>query len=579
MKNWFYRSLKNQLIVFMLVVVIIPILFLGSVTYLSTIQVSKERAEISGAGSLKQLQTSLNFIIDDMLSMSIFLIGSRDVQDYLEKEGTIPRQVSNINGLLFNLAYSKKYIANITIESRNANPTVTTKVVSEEEKMSYDREDNKWWTYRSYDHTTEGKQEVITMTRPIRSINNYNLIGYLSISIDQEYLEEHLNSIDFEWSGFVLLLKDQDILAGREKSNISQADIQKIRKSMTDDNQIHSFNDKINDQKSTVFSVNLPSVDWHLIGVIPYKEYSSQNRYLLWLTIIVIIMAALFVSILILLLIPKVLQPLSVLTKSLQKAKPGDKIIPVPSSSKNEIGNLIDSYNQLNERIASLMIRVKQSESLKRQVDLQALQNQINPHFLYNTLASIHWTALSNGSTEISQMVSSLSTYLRFSLNKGHEFCTIEQEIEHLLHYVRIQHIRFPEAFVVDLDIPNQIKQHSILKLLLQPLIENSILHASRQENDRILNIQVSVYKDESRIHVTIKDDGVGISRKKISQLNEQFKKDRSKEIVIGQNYGLRNVNLRLVLYYGKKSRLRIQSRPGYGTIIKFSIPLIREGL
>lgn len=563
----------------MLIVVIIPILFLGSVTYLSAVQVSKERAEISGAGSLQQLQTSLNFIIDDMLSMSIFLIGSRDVQDYLEIEGTTPRQRSNINGFLFNLAYSKKYIANITIESRNANPSVTTKVLSEEKKMTYDRADNKWWTYHSYDHTTEGKQEVITMTRPIRSMNNYDLIGYLSISLDQEYLEEHLNSIDFEWSGFVLLLKDQDILAGSEKSNIRQEDIQKIRKHMTDDNQMISFNDKIDEQKSTVFSVHLPYVDWQLIGVIPYQEYSSQNRYLLWLTVVVIIASALFVGILILLLVPKVLRPLSVLTKSLQKAKPGDKITQVPSSSQNEIGHLIDSYNQLNKRISSLMIRVKKSESLKRQIDLQALQNQINPHFLYNTLASIHWTALSNGSTDISQMVSSLSTYLRFSLNKGHEFCTIKQEVEHLLQYVRIQHIRFPGEFEVDLDIPNEIKQHSILKLLLQPLIENSILHASGQENDRIINIQVSVYQDESRIHFTIKDDGVGISRKKISQLNAQFKKDRSKEIVVGQNYGLRNVNLRLILYYGKYSRLRIQSHPGSDTVIKFSIPLTREGL
>lgn len=563
----------------MLIAVILPIFILGSVTYLSTVQVSKDRAEISGASSLKQLQTSLNFIVDDVLSMSIFLIGSRDVQDYLEIDGTTPRQRSNINGFLFNLAYSKKYIANITIESLNTNPSITTKVIPEEGKAPYDRDDNKWWTYRTYDHTYDGRREVITMTRPIRSMNNFSLIGYLSISLDQEYLEEHLNSIDLEWSGFVLLLKDQDILAGSKNYEISQTDIQQLEKNITDSDQVSSFNHKINEKESTVFSVNLSSVDWNLIGVIPYKEYSSQNRYLLWLTVFTIIIASLFVSFLVLLSVPKVLKPLSVLTRSLKKAKPGEKIDHVSSHAQNEIGNLIDSYNQLNNRIASLMVRVKNSESLKRQVDLQALQNQINPHFLYNTLASIHWIALSSGSTDISRMVSSLSTYLRFSLNKGNEFCTIEQEIDHLLQYVQIQKIRFPDIFTINLAIPNEIKQHHILKLLLQPLIENSILHAgSRADNPRI-RIDVSAREEQASIHFTIKDNGVGISKKKITELNQQFRIDGSKELVIGQNYGLRNVNLRLILYYGKSARLRILSPNGGGTMIQFSIPLTREEL
>lgn len=575
MKKWFHRSLKNQLIIFMHIAVIIPIFVLGSVTYISTVQVSKDRAEISGASSLKQLQTSLNFIIDDLLSMSIFLIGNRDVQDYLEFENNTPRQRSNINGFLFNLAYSKEYIANITINTLNTNPSISTEVILEEENVSYNRDDNKWWTYPAYDQTYDGSKERITMTRPIRSMNNFKIIGYLSISLNQEYLEEHLNSVDLEWNGFVLLLKDRDILASSNNYKINQSDIQQLQKNIHDHEAF--FKHKINGQESTVFSVNLSSVDWNLIGIIPYQEYSSQNRYLLWLTVFTIIIASLFISFLVLFFVPKVLNPLSVLTKSLKKAKPGEKIDQVPLHSQNEIGNLIDSYNQLNERISSLMLRVKKGESLKRQVDLQALQNQINPHFLYNTLASIHWIALSSGSTDISRMVSSLSTYLRFSLNKGNEFCTIEQEIDHLLQYVQIQSIRFPDAFAVNLNIPNEIKQHNILKLLLQPLIENCILHGIGQEDDPKLNINVLVHKKSGVIYFSVKDDGVGISKEMIAKLTQQFIDDELKEVVVGQNYGLRNVNLRLILHYGISARLRIQSLDNSGTEVQFSIPITRE--
>lgn len=573
MKKWVRSSLKNQLLVFILIAVFVPVLFLGIVSYISTVNVSKERAEISGSSALGQLQTSLNVIVDDVLSMSVFLIGSRDVQDYMSEDESTPRQRSNINGFLANLAFSKDYISNITLYPISENPTISTNMHALEERDFSQNTENKWWTYQNYEKVSEGLRETITLTRPVRSLNDFRLIGYLSISINQDYMENLLSSIDLEWSGNVLLMQDSQVFAisGGKVNEINELE---LVGNINSTDEISSWTQFVNGDKSTVFSANIPKANWDLVGIIPYKEYSAQNRYLLSLTIFTVIIGSLLAFLLVIFLALKVLDPLLLLTKLLKHAKPGEKIKQQSLSADNEIGDLIHSYNTLNERITVLMEEVKASESLKRQVDLQALQSQINPHFLYNTLASIHWMALSSGSKEISLMVSSLSTYLRYSLNNGDEYCTVGQEINHLVHYSKIQEFRFPGFFSIHFEIPDGIKQSVILKLILQPLIENSILHGKYPGMSKLINIKIKIERIDQRLQFTVEDDGVGISRKGIEHLRNHFRADGKEGVVVGENYGLRNVNLRLIMHYGKMSKLHVSSEKNQGVSIVFSIPI-----
>lgn len=262
------------------------------------------------------------------------------------------------------------------------------------------------------------------------------------------------------------------------------------------------------------------------------------------------------------------------LTKSIQKASPGNSIATIDLYSNNEIGELVGSYNELNSRISDLMQEVKKNESMKRELDMQALQSQINPHFLYNTLASIHWIALSSKAYDISKVVSSLSTFLRFSLNKGKSYCTVEQEVGHLLHYLEIQKIRYPDSFKIDLSISDEIKQNLILKLVLQPLIENSIIHGFFSLENHYGIIKVTANRRGDFMDFIIEDNGVGIPMKKINELREQFISDQESEGIIGKNYGIRNVNLRLILNYGKESRLHISSEQKKGTTVSFSVSI-----
>lgn len=578
MKKWFRSSLKNQLIVFILIVVLIPICLLGFFSYYTTIQISKERAVISGESSLKQLQDSLNFIVNDVENMSVFLIGNQAVQEYLKIEGDLIYQQREIYGFLSNLAFSKKYIDNILILPMNGNPNISTITAMKNAENNFEQKPSgKWWSFKKENETLDGPKEMITLTRPIRSTDNYELIGYLSISLNQAVIEEYLNASDLEWTGSVFILKEGKVLAENKKGVTENIDLSKLNFLINNQPDNEGFTYEGSEEKATVFLKEIPAVEWDLVGIIPFQEYSSQNRYFLWLTVYSVILAGVLVTGLVIFYISKVFKPLTFLTKSIQKSNPGDSIKTVDSYSDNEIGELIGSYNELNDRIFILMREMKKKESLKRQLDMQALQSQINPHFLYNTLASVHWIALSSKAYDISKVVSSLSTFLRFSLNKGNEYCTVEQEVGHLLHYLEIQKIRYPDSFKIDVSIPDEIKQNFILKLILQPLIENSIIHGFFSLDNHYGIIEVVAKRDEEFMRFTIEDNGAGIPECTLKLLREQFLNDQSSEGLIGNNYGIRNVNLRLLLHYGSESGLHISSEWRKGTKVSFSVPIRKE--
>ncbi|GGJ60725.1 cache domain-containing sensor histidine kinase [Virgibacillus salexigens] len=573
MKKWFHRSLKNQLIAFILIVVLIPIIILGLISYYSTVQLSKDRAEISGESFLEQIQDSISFIINDVENMSVFLIGNQAVQEYLQVEGDPIYPQREIYGFLSNLAFSKQYIDDIIIYPSNGNSPISTNLVMDTEEMGiFDRiPSNKWWSYRKENETVDGRQERISLTRPIRSTSDFEQIGYLTINLNVKVIEAYLNAGELEWDGSVFILNNGKLLSGNQtvSQQVDSSELQQI----IDQTKQDRFTYELGAEKFTIFTKEIETVGWDLVSVIPFQEYSSQNKYILWLTVYSVILAGVLITALVIFFISKILRPLIKLTDTIRTANPGDKLSAVDSFSYNEIGDLISSYNQLNERISVLMRQVQKNEAIKRQADLQALQSQINPHFLYNTLASVHWIALQSQAYDISRVVSSLSTFLQFSLNKGNEYCTIEQEVGHVRHYVDIKEIRFPDTFSLQLDIPEEIKQDCILKLILQPLVENSIKHGFFSLQQHYGRIKITAEKKDNRIHFAVMDNGAGMSEAKRKELQSQFLEDPLSSGVIGTNYGLRNVNLRLCLHFGQASGLRIFSEKLDGTTIQFSIP------
>ncbi|MBS4196113.1 cache domain-containing sensor histidine kinase [Lederbergia citri] len=576
-------SLKQKLTAMTLVSILIPILFLGIYSYKIAAKLSEEKAIMSGADTLQLLKTNMEFMLVDVENMSIFLIGNDQIQSYLSnpEKGVIEK--SSISGFLTNLTFSKKYISNIYLKSTNGGPVITATAKIQnvdqnlvEKYMDSNHVNSKWWSSLDEGMTPVGYQRVLTLSRPIRTLHKFENVGYLSISLDMNYITKQLLNNDLANDGTVLLLNENNqIIAGSSKKWLNH-DINELYPSLGRMG-LESGVIKIGKGKElkTILYSKIPDVNWSIIGVIPAKGYLDQNHYFLVLSSIAVAFALILAAGLVLFLSQKVIGPLIALTRALSNPNPALQVSKLKVTSEDEVGQLIKSYNKLNNRIRKLMDRVKQNEALKKEMDMLALQAQINPHFLYNTLSSIQWMALMNKDQKTAKMVSSLSEFLRFSLNRGEEFCAVSQEISHVKNYVNIQSLRYPDKIDFEISTEPHLEDKMMLKLLLQPIIENAIMHGILKMNGKG-KILVVVKSDESKMKFSVTDNGIGMDEEQVKKINKQLYEESIKKIAIQkESYGLKNVHKRLVLYYGQSAGLKISSKKNEGTIISFAIPFL----
>lgn len=259
----------------------------------------------------------------------------------------------------------------------------------------------------------------------------------------------------------------------------------------------------------------------------------------------------------------------------------------------DEVGNLSESFNymirkindlitELNENIEALKEEkenVKKIQMQKRKAELMALQAQINPHFLYNTLNAITWQAAEQGADEISVLANSLGKFFRISLSKGKEIITIGEELAHVESYLRIQGIRYKDKIRYDIQAEEDIRELYIIKLVVQPLVENSIYHGIHLK-DGVGHIHIRISRQTGRegipaICISVEDDGLGIEKEQLKTIQNAL---ADGHISQDSGYGIYNVNERIKLYYGDSYGLRIESEYGTGTKATIEIPVQTTG-
>ena len=247
------------------------------------------------------------------------------------------------------------------------------------------------------------------------------------------------------------------------------------------------------------------------------------------------------------------------------KFNPNDLLL---IKGNKEVIELSKSFNQMMKRIDELAKKNIEEEEEKRKSELKALQNQINPHFLYNTLDSIVYLIEKKDNEKAEEMIIALSKFFRISISKGRTIIPLEKEIEHVKYYLLIQKIRFGKSFSYNIDIKIDISKYYTIKLILQPLVENAIIHGLKElEGNGKINIEVD--KEDDLIKISISDNGFGILPSKLNEIYENMK-DKTKN----SSVGLKNVYQRLKIYYGEKADLKIVSDLDIGTTIIIYIPI-----
>lgn len=301
------------------------------------------------------------------------------------------------------------------------------------------------------------------------------------------------------------------------------------------------------------------------------EELGTQLRYIIIAIIISFILIALIVALYSSNLTEKITVPLTKLTKRVEDITGGDFEVRTPvEADEVEIQTLSNGFEEMVGQLNELIQENKKAERRKRHAELELLQAQINPHFLYNTLDTIIWLIEADKKQESIEMVSALSDFFRFCLSRGADIISLAEEEKHVLSYLSIQKIRYQDRMDYEVNIPESLHKYAIPKLTLQPLVENSIYHGIKLQREKGV-IRVDAIDIGDKIELSVKDNGAGMTEERLEEMRGAIEKGEK----IG--FGLRTVHERMQLLFGEEYGLTISSSEGVGTTITAVIPKIEQ--
>lgn len=408
---------------------------------------------------------------------------------------------------------------------------------------------------------SKGNQGYVSFIRVINDINSQKPAGFMIINISKSYLYKYINSsINTYTSG--IIIKDEKGNSIIEPTNIS--------KSLNDEifNYIKPNNSTIKkiDGKVYIISDLKNNFGWNIISVTPFNELNSQfwiyNLILLLviiINIVLLILGLLFISLFI-------TQPIIKLVNSMKGIKDGkfEKVNII--TGNDEIGMLKDVYNKMIDEIKKLIGDIINEQKMKRKLELDVMQSQIKPHFLFNSFDAISALILMNDTKNASKIVKALGKFYRSFLMNGNEEITIKEELDIIKNYLTIQKIRFGDKFNVVMNIDEGVLNYKIPKLILQPLVENALNHGVRNKDGQGI-ISIKALYDNDQIRLIVEDNGKGMSEEKIREIESGMSK----------GVGLKSTIERLKIYYNSADVVKIYSKIDEGTKIEITIPKNKE--
>ena len=308
---------------------------------------------------------------------------------------------------------------------------------------------------------------------------------------------------------------------------------------------------------------------WKLVGVIPYSLFSHEMINIRYFIVMVILLMAMMLIIINRVVTQRISRPILKLNHSVMEYEAGKKP-EIYIGGSSEIRHLGYSIQSSYEKSEELMQEIVWEQNERRKSELDALQSQINPHFLYNALDSITWMIEGERNDEAAFMISQLAKLFRISLSQGHTIISVRDELQHAKSYMNIQRIRYKDAFSVTFDVDPDLEKYCAVELTLQPILENSINYGVDPMDD-CGEIMIRVKKEEDLLILSVEDNGIGMSEEEVSLLLTDSNRKRKH----GSGVGLVNINNRLQILFGKEYGLLIESEPDEGTRVSIRIPAI----
>lgn len=424
------------------------------------------------------------------------------------------------------------------------------------------------------DTTNSGKQ-VISMFK-LFGKGNARTSGIIAFNLQYEFFAKILNSSQPSENGYLLLISPEEAMIFKEidKKYELTADILHHLQTTTEEEGQLEYRQPKGEQMVVIYDT-LPTSKWKLAAVFPQKDVLARLDYIKVITLSIIILMIFVAVLLANALASYITKPLSLLTNSMKQIQGGNMNFVPKTHPLNEVGVLNQGVEELVGRVKNLLEQVQKEQETKRQLEFSVMQTQIHPHFLYNTLYSIKGLCDMGMNEEASAMVTALSNYFRISISRGQEIISVEEEIAHIRNYLFIQEMRYGDDFVYEIEVEEAVLSYRIIKLTLQPLVENAIYHGVKQKrgSGRIL---VKGYQRNSFLCFEVRDNGMGMTKERLEEVCLSLEGKGSAQQLVG--LGVRSTHERLQLHYGKEAGLKVESQYNLGTCVTVMIPLEQRG-
>lgn len=551
MKEKLFISLNVKVFLLGIVISLIPITVIGAMLYRKTLEIVSQKQETASANALDSILDSIYVTVDYVNNLSLFIIQNQDVKDALLPDTMTAeehvRLQNRIGQSLIFYSGQDQFIKSIYIRGLNGmvfQSGVVRDLDSREQMMekAIERQGSALWT-GTRNSTTEGEAEYLTISRSIRDAENLDsTLGALWIHVPASKIKRQFSDYIKTYPGYIALLdEDGECLVSAGDAEHSYEDLDKLKAG--------GWDSVLNEEDNTlIYGTEVQDTGWKVVSSLELSTLLSENRAvrnLLFLSIIVSLVLCLLTTFIFSRI---VLQPLKLLAAKIGEIKEDNYNVQIPFESNDEIGILSRQFNAMTKRMNELVNEVFRQKVLQTEAELQALQAQINPHFLFNNLDTAYWMSRLEHAEKTGRVVLAISQLCRTAMNAGQKLITVKEEMKYVENYILIQELRTAGQIQFHIAIDEDVLEMPTISFVIQPLVENSIQHGFL-EKGRTGEIWIRGFTEEGNLYFEVEDNGDGADILELEELlvcksNEKRGMairniDQRIKIQFGNNYGL----------------------------------------
>ena len=568
-----HLKLRDKLIIIYVVCVLVPVLLSNIIFYSVTTTNIKNQKTVDAHIAIENLQQEVQTVIDDAAGLAYLYYVNSQLFNHLQTDYEGPAQyVESLNEIrnVFNRS-ENEYQRISSSKIYTTNPTILSSAYITHLDVS-DR-DNAWYQkFNSHSQSTPflySTPSQLSLIQKLNYLGNRNYESVIKIDFNMEYISNLFTSTTFQGEIYLLDENSRVVFSNHQGHlNVNEAVYQ---------------DDLIIPARPITITIDFKSErylkDWKVYGVMNedaiLEEVRKSGEFIVILTIINVVLP----TVIIVLISRNIHGRINKILQHMKWVK-GRQYDKIPfETDRDEVGQLSAEFNRMMERIDKLIddvyvsdIQKKDLEIRQRQAQLHALHSQINPHFLFNALESIRMRSLMKGETETAKTIQNMAIIFRKSISWNQSFVTVKEELELIESFLQIQKYRFGDKLQFNIITDEKVLECKIPKMTFLPFVENASIHGIENiVGIGLVTIQAAIH--QNMIQFVIRDNGNGMTEEQLDELNHYLIEDTN----IGNHVGMKNVMLRLKLYYGERFTFNIQSLPQIGTTVTLIIPLMPE--